>query len=181
MGAPDEFHTKAHEKAREITGDRQYGEWGQCIVDPASSTGERCRGYAKGPHGKCHNHGGSTTSKDENPDQGAPEGNTNAATHGAYAESFVQNFLTDEEKERVKQAQELLGTPEGAQGHARLMASIAIERFRRTGDDRFLRRYEAICDKAGVFPDDVQKHEHSGEGGGPLEVVINRERYDGDE
>lgn len=180
MGAPDEFHPEAHEQAREITGERQYGEWGQCIAT-ASSTGDRCRGYAKGPHGKCGHHGGSTPTKDENPAVGAPEKNTNAATHGAYAESFVENFLTDDEIERVEQAQELLGTPEGAQAHARLMASIAIEQHRRSGDDRFLRRYEAICDKAGLFPDDVQKHEHTGEGGGPLEVVINRERYDGDE
>lgn len=85
---------------------------------------------------------------------GAPEENTNAATHGAYSQSFVENFLTDEEIERVEQAQELLDTPEGAQDHARLMAAIAIEQYRRSGDERFLRRYEAICDKAGIFPAD---------------------------
>ncbi|PHQ47682.1 hypothetical protein DJ68_00540 [Halorubrum sp. C3] len=76
--APDEFHDDAHPTATEITGDREYGEWGQCIVDPASSTGERCTQPAKGPHGKCHSHGGSTPSKDENDDVGAPEDNTNA-------------------------------------------------------------------------------------------------------
>ncbi|QLG63094.1 hypothetical protein [Halorarum salinum] len=125
--------------------------------------------------GKCRNHRG--TSRDGS----SHEGNTNAATHGAYAESFVEDFLTDDEIERVEQAQELLGTVEGAQDHGRLIAAIAIEQFRRTGDDRFLRRYEAICDKFGIAPADVQKHEHSGGGGGALEVVINREEYDGDE
>lgn len=173
MGAPDEFHPDVHSDATEITGDREYGEWGQCVAT-AKSTDERCRGYAQGPHGKCSTHGGAE-------DSGAPEDNTNAATHGAYSQSFVEDFLTDEEKERVEQAQELLGTPEGAQDHARLMASIAMEQFRRTGDGRFLRRYEAICDKAGIFPEDVQRHEHSGEGGGAFEVVINREAYEGDE
>lgn len=78
MGAPDTFHPDAHPEAREITGDRQYGKWGQCIVQ-ASTTGERCRGYAKGPHGKCYNHGGADGS-------GAPEDNTNAITHAQFAE-----------------------------------------------------------------------------------------------
>ncbi|OYR86033.1 hypothetical protein DJ84_01070 [Halorubrum ezzemoulense] len=71
MAHRDDFHENAHPKATEITGDRDYGEWGQCIVDPASSTGERCTQPAKGSHGKCHSHGGSE-------DSGAPEGNTNA-------------------------------------------------------------------------------------------------------
>lgn len=146
MGAPDEFHPDAHPEAREITGDRKYGEWGQCVAK-AKSTGERCRGYAQGAHGKCRTHGGAE-------DSGAPEGNQNASTHGAYSESFVEDFLTEEEQARVKQAEEILGTPEGAQDHARLAASIAMEQFRRTGDDRFLRRYESICDKAGIFPDE---------------------------
>lgn len=124
--------------------------------------------------GKCRYHRGT------NEDGSSHEGNQNAATHGAYSESFVKNYLTDDEIERVEQAQELLGTPEGSQTHARLMAAIAIEQFRRSGDERFLRRYEAICDKAGIFPDEVQKHEHTGEGGGAIDVVISREPYDGD-
>ena len=78
MGAPDEFHPDAHPDAREITGERDYGEWGQCIVQ-ASSTGERCRGYAKGAHGKCYNHGGADGS-------GAPDDNTNAVTHAQHVE-----------------------------------------------------------------------------------------------
>jgi hypothetical protein len=98
--------------------------------------------------GKCRHHRGTS------PDGSSHEGNTNAATHGAYSKSFVSDFLRDDEIERVEQAEELLGTPEGAKGHARLMAAIAIEQFRRSGDDRFLRRYESICDKAGIFPDD---------------------------
>lgn len=95
--ARTEFHEDAHPEATEITGDRDYGPWGQCVVDPASTTGERCTAPAKGPHGKCHSHGGSTPTKDENPDVGAPEGNSRAVSHGAYAEhnKFYQEVLDD--------------------------------------------------------------------------------------
>lgn len=42
---------------------------------------------------RCRHHGGKTPSKDENPDVGAPEGNTNSVTHGLHvsAETFFQN------------------------------------------------------------------------------------------
>ena len=99
-------------------------------------------------NGSCYHHGG----KRQN--GGAPAENDNAVTHAAYASSFVADYLTDEEIERVEQAQELLDTKAGAQNHARLVAAIALEQFRRTGDDRFMRRYESICDKAGIFPAD---------------------------
>ncbi|WP_135535386.1 hypothetical protein [Halostella pelagica] len=105
MGAPDEFHDEAHPKAREITGDRQYGEWGQCI-GTAKSHGGRCGGYAQGPHGKCYRHGGAEDSgapegndnAEGNAGGGAPEDNTNAVTHGAYADhnSYYQDVLDDE-------------------------------------------------------------------------------------
>lgn len=104
--------------------------------------------------GRCKHHGGAST--------GAPEGNNNAATHGAYSKSFVEDFLTNEEIERVEQAQELLETPEGAQSHARLLAAIAIEQYRRSGDERFLRRYESLCDKAEIFPTDEVDVNHQG-------------------
>lgn len=76
--ARDEFHPEAHPDAREITGDRDYGEWGQCIAH-ASSTDSRCRAPAKGSHGKCNTHGGAEGS-------GAPEDNTNAVKHALFAE-----------------------------------------------------------------------------------------------
>jgi hypothetical protein len=98
--------------------------------------------------GKCRHCRGTS------PDGSSHEGNDFAATHGAYSESFVSDFLTDEEIARVEDAQELLDTPDGAQAHAKLMAAIAVEQFRRTGDDRFLRRYESICDKFGIAPAD---------------------------
>ena len=111
MGAPDEFHDDAHPEAREITGDRRYGEWGQCI-GTAKSTGERCRGYAQGPHGKCTTHGGSedsgapegnTNAEGNAGGDGAEEGNTRAVTHGAYADenTFYQDVLGDDLRDLV--------------------------------------------------------------------------------
>ena len=117
--------------------------------------------------GRCSSHGGSGGSSNEH------EGNDWAATHGAYSDSFVQNFLRDEEIERVRQAEDLLGKPESAQALARTVAGIALEQFRRTGDSRFVRRYESICDTFGIAPDDEIRHEHTGEGGGPVEVNFN--------
>lgn len=98
--------------------------------------------------GKCRQHRGTS------PDGESHEGNDWAAKHGAYSESFMSDFLTEDEQARVKDAMDVLEVPEGAQAHARLMASIAAEQFKRTGDDRFLRRYESICDKFGIAPAD---------------------------
>jgi len=151
------FHEDAHPEAIQITNeDRDYGQWGQCIVDPAKTSGERCTQPAKGPHGKCHSHGGSTPTADENPRQGRgdQEGNDNAVKSGAYREDFISH-LTEDEQEMIESVYEDLETPEDAQDVARYVASIYLAQFKRSDfDDRFGRRFEAICDKAGIFPAD---------------------------
>lgn len=125
---------------------------------PATNrNGERC-GHPTGwgtdnDDGPCKHHGGAST--------GAPEGNTNAAKTGAYADSFMEGFLTEEEQRRVNEAREILGDDAGAQEHGRLVAGMCLEQFRRTGDERFIRRYESICDKFAIAPAD--EVEHSGE------------------
>ena len=111
------FHENAHPEAREITGDGIYGQWGQCVAE--NRHGERCRGDALGPHGKCYSHGGATPSKDENDDVGAPEGNANAAgnaggdgapvgntravSHGLHADAhtFYTEIATDGERDVI--------------------------------------------------------------------------------
>jgi len=98
--------------------------------------------------GKCKHHRGTS------PDGESHEDNDWAATHGAYSASFVEDFLTDEEIERVEQFQELTETAEGAQAFARTAAGIAMEQFRRTGDQRFMQRAESICDTFGIAPAD---------------------------
>jgi len=54
-------------------------------------------------------------------------------------------------------------TPQGAQAFARTAAGIAMEQFRRTGDQRFMQRAESICDTFGIAPADELDVEHSGE------------------
>lgn len=98
--------------------------------------------------GKCKHHRGTS------PDGSSHEGNDWAATHGAYSESFVRDFLREDEIERVEQFEELTESLEGAQAFARTAAGIAMEQFRRTGDERFLRRAESICDTFGIAPAD---------------------------
>jgi len=130
--------------------------------------------------GKCRHCRGTS------PDGSSHEGNDWAATHGAYSKSFVEDFLTDQEIKRVGQAQEILSDVEGAQAQARLVAAIALEQFRRTGDGRFLRRYESICNTFNIAPDDVERKEFTGDGGGAIEVdvtnnIVETEAADGDE
>jgi hypothetical protein len=110
-------------------------------------------------------------------DGGAPEGNQNAADAGAWADDFYQNFLTEEEQRRVNEATDVLGSQAGAQEIGRHVASLALEQFRRTGDERFLRRFESICDKFSIAPAD--ELEVTGEDGGAIEYSVNYEVIDG--
>ncbi|MFB9324254.1 hypothetical protein, partial [Cryptosporangium minutisporangium] len=71
----------------------------------AKSTGEPCKRPAgwgtPNNSGRCKFHGGSTPSKDENPDVGPPEGARNGLTHGAYADKshLYSQVFTDLERE----------------------------------------------------------------------------------
>lgn len=127
--------------------------------------GEQC-GHAAGwgtdnDSGPCKYHGGAST--------GAPEGNDNAADSGAWAEDFYDGFLTEQEQRRVDEGRQVLGDEAGAQEIGRHVAMLALEQFRRTGDERFLRRFESICDKFGIAPAD----ELDVNGDLALEVDIN--------
>ena len=74
-----------------------YGEHGRCTAH-ARSAGRRCRRPAVGAHGKCDKHGGASTGPRDttalegnnhaegNAGGGAPEGNTNAVTYGAWCD-----------------------------------------------------------------------------------------------
>lgn len=121
------------------------------------ATNGPCQNPATGDDGYCwlETHSNAEDAPDSEPDgRGAPEGNTNAVSVEAWSESFVSDFLREEEIERVRRGSDALGTPEGAQELARQVAMVCLEQFRRTGDERFLRRYESICDKANIFPEE---------------------------
>jgi len=121
------------------------------------ATNGPCQNPATGDDGYCWlaTHSDADDAPESEPDgRGAPEGNTNAVDVEAWSQSFVSDFLREEEIERVKKGAEALGRPETAQELARQVAMVCLEQFRRTGDERFLRRYESICDKANIFPDE---------------------------
>jgi hypothetical protein len=114
--------------------------------------GGYCENYPKGEADRCRMHGGGSP--------GAPEGNDNAVDVGAWAEDFYADFLTEAEKERVHESADALRDEATAQEVASHAASVCLEQFRRTGDERFMRRYESICDTFGLTPAD----EHHVEG-----------------
>lgn len=91
----------------------------------------------------CSNHGGSSA-------VGPDNGNF---TDGAFSKWFTDH-LTEKEQEAFDDAREMLDSPENAQEVGRSAASICLIQFRRSGDERFLRRFESICDKFGITPAD---------------------------
>lgn len=134
--------------------------------------GGYCANYPKGDADRCRMHGADSNG-------GAPEGNTNAATVGAWADDFFEGFLTEAEQKRVKEMADALDDQATAKELGQHVATLALEQFRRTGDERFLRRFESICDKFSIAPAD--ELEVSGEDGGPLEVALNREVVEHDD
>lgn len=117
---------------------------GYCSLDEGWGRGEDVT------DGRCKHHHGSGGARDG---AGAPEGNDNAVKHGAFSDRFVDS-LTEDELEEFRDARTLLDTPEGAQDLGRDAASLALIRFDRSGDERFLRRFESICEKFNIVPDD---------------------------
>lgn len=136
----------------------------------AKSTGEPCQRPAgwgtNNDSGPCKFHGGASG--------GAPEGNDNAVTVEAWSEDFVQDFLTEAEQGLVDDARDLLADDATAQELGSTAAAIALVQFRRTGDQRFLHRFESICDTFEIAPEDVQRHEHVGGEEGAIQFDVTR-------
>lgn len=107
---------------------------------------------------RCNHHGGGNSGKNG---QGASEGNDNAVDHGGYREHFTRH-LTDGEQDAFDEARRALGDPKDAKEVAQTAASLCLIQYDRTGDERFMRRYESICDKAGIFPNEEIDVNHSG-------------------
>jgi len=135
---------------------------GYCRAWPGKGTGHV-------GEGRCSRHGGGAGAPEGNDNAtgngggGAPEENDNAVTHAAFRENFTDT-LTESGEQLVEQAEELLNDPLDAQQVGRTAAGLALEKFRRTGSERFLRRFESICDTFGLAPEDIQKHEHEHKG-----------------
>jgi len=99
----------------------------------------------------CTHHGGDSPRGEEN-------GNFKT---GAFSEYFTSH-LTDTEQTAFDEARQALEDPESAQEIARHAATICLVKFRRSGDERFLRRFESICDKFAIAPEDELTVHHEG-------------------
>lgn len=102
--------------------------------------------------GRCRTHGGNG---------GAPEGNQNAVTHGAYRRRAIDS-LTEGEQEAFEEVATKLENPESAQEIARNAAAYCLMMGHRSGSDRWFRRYEGICEKFGIAPEDELMVHHEG-------------------
>ncbi|OIB56613.1 hypothetical protein [Natrialba sp. SSL1] len=107
---------------------------------------------------RCKTHGGDNSG---DKGQGGTEGNDNAVDHGGYRKHFTRH-LTDGEQEAFDEARRALGDPKDAKQVAQTAAGLCLIQFDRTGDERFMRRYESICDKAGIFPNEEIDVNHGG-------------------
>lgn len=103
--------------------------------------------------GACKHHLGAVDNRGEN---------NPAFKHGAFSEYFTDH-LVDTEKAAFDEAREMLEEPESAQEIARQAAAICLVKFKRSGgDERFLRRFESLCDKFGIAPEDELTVHHEG-------------------
>jgi len=114
--------------------------------------------------GACKFHGGKG---------GAPEGNDNAVTVGAYREQYIEH-LPKEDKKLIREGQQLLSDDATAQEIGEMAASLALQKFRESGDEKFLRRFESLCDTFEIAPEDVQRHEHAGGEGEAIQFDVTR-------
>lgn len=122
--------------------------------------------------GKCRFHRGTS------PDGSSHENNDFAKTHGAFSEHF-RSDLTDAE-ERALEA--VISHLEGIDDERSLAAEIAAEallKYKRSADSRFLREARQWFGDFNLLPNEDELN-IGGEGGGALNVIVNREGYDDD-
>lgn len=110
--------------------------------------------------GRCRTHGGDGGAPEGNKNAegndggAAPEGNENALTHGAYAE-HAKKPLIEGEKEAMEEAEQKLENPSNAKEIARTAATYCLMMGHRSQDPRWFRRFEGICDKFAIAPEEV--------------------------
>lgn len=129
-----------------------------------------CESYPM-DNGWCFHHGG--RNYDNN---GAPEGNTNAEDHGAFKEHF-RSDLTDEERDAIDDLVSHLTNIDDERAIAAECAAEALMKYKRSADSRFLREARQWFAEFNLIPNE-DVFEHTGEGGSPMQVVVQRERYE---
>lgn len=117
--------------------------------------------------GACKHHGGASS--------GAPSGNENAVKHGAFKEHFSSD-LTPGEQGAIQDLVDHLTDIDDERAIAAEVAAEALMKYKRSADSRFLREARQWFSEFNLIPNE-DVFEHTGSGGSPMEVVINRERY----
>jgi len=120
--------------------------------------------------GKCKFHRGTS------PDGESHAGNDNATKHGAFKEHFHSD-LTEAEAEAIDSLVSHLSDVDGPRAVAAEVASEALMKYKRSADSRFLREARQWFGDFNLIPNGDEL-ELSGDGGGALEVIVNREEYD---
>jgi hypothetical protein len=110
-----------------------------------------CEAYPM-DNGRCFHHGG------QRQNGGAPEDNDNAATHEAYKE-LAKKQLSEGEQRAFEEVSSQLDDPDDSREIARHAASYCLLMGHRTGDERWFRRFEGICDTFDLAPEEIKHHE----------------------
>lgn len=130
---------------------------------------------------RCRFHGGQSTG---NPDaDGAPKGKDNGSwKHGAFSDLLREDLSEAERNAHEQLTDKLVALNDGHPG-IEIIAPIAAEallRYKRSGDDCFLREWRQHVSEFNVVPNEEQV-ELSGSDGDPLSVQINHEHIGTDE
>mgnify|MGYP006897005043 CR=1 FL=1 len=125
-----------------------------------------CENYPVDGAERCRMHGGTQPTGPDSPNY----------QHGAYTEHLVSD-LTPDEQEAFEDLVGALEDPEEALATIRELAAEALMKYKRSGDQRFLREYRQLADTFNLAPNE-ETIEHTGDGGG---VVIFTESEDGDD
>lgn len=86
-----------------------------------------------------------------------PDGDDHGRPDHRAAATQLTEELTNGEQAAFDDAREMLESPEGAQDVARSAAALCLIQFKRSGDSRFIRRFENISVTFGLAPDDVDQ------------------------
>jgi hypothetical protein len=124
-------------------------------------------------NGRCYHHGG------QRENGGAPSGNDNSKKHGAFSEHF-RSDLTDNETDALEAVIQHLRSIDDERSIAAEVAAEALLKYKRSADSRFLREARQWFADFNLLPNEDELNV-SGEGGGALEVTVNREEYNNDE
>ena len=148
-----------------------------CGATKRDGSGDECQlpagwGTDHTGEGRCKHHGGASS--------GAPEGNTNSQTHGAFKEHF-RSDLTDAEQEAIDELVDHLTDIEGPRVIAAESAAEALMKYKRSADSRFLREARQWFADFNLIPNSDDVNLGGQDGGNPLNVVVERSAYDGGE